>query len=31
MKMNNKKYRICRKCKEVWNVSAKYNGKRKDR
>ena len=26
--MDNKKYRVCHKCKEVWNVSVKYNGDR---
>lgn len=24
--MDNKRYRVCHKCKEVWNVSAKYKG-----
>ena len=28
MKMNNKKYRVCHKCKEVWNVSGKVKGDR---
>lgn len=26
--MNIHKYRVCHKCKEVWNVSVKYKGDR---
>lgn len=26
MKIDNKRYRICRRCKEVWNVSGKIKG-----